>query len=199
MRKHSKSFMVCKRSKDFLTVAFVFVILGIIYMIFIPLLVKTGFLPLAYEYENGYHRFYTWSQSWFTGFGPELTNGLGAMENPQTGYLIYGLVYSGAVLAPALVLLGYIRRILKRVTEGQSPFTKDTVKDLRTISVTLLLLAFLQKTVLHTVIAGAIFQEVYFRIPDISWEALIMGMLAWILTEIFRYGAQLQEEVDTTI
>ncbi|MGG6555052.1 UNVERIFIED_CONTAM: DUF2975 domain-containing protein [Blautia caecimuris] len=60
-------------------------------------------------------------------------------------------------------------------------------------------MALFKNTLYYSLIEKFLFDSVFFRFPDISGEILVMGILALILSEIFRYGIDLQDEADMTI
>ena len=60
-------------------------------------------------------------------------------------------------------------------------------------------MALFKNTLYYSLIEKFLFDLCLFRFPDISGEILVMGILALILSEIFRYGIDLQDEADMTI
>lgn len=76
---------------------------------------------------------------------------------------------------------------------------RETEKDLRKISLILIVVALFKNTLYYGLLEKFLFHSLSFRFPDISFEILAMGILSLILSEIFRYGIGLQDEADMTI
>lgn len=194
----NKSLTTCQYAAVFLKGILLFLLLGMFYLILIPVLAKAGLIPFHYEYADNYHQFFTWSDTWCTEF--TLPSDIsGQIADPLNGYLIYGILESILTLFPVMIILLFIKRILDRTLKGHSPFIHKTEKDLRIISWILIIMALFKNTLYYSLIGRFLFDSVFFRFPDISTEILVMGILALILSEIFRYGINLQDEADMTI
>ena len=171
---------------------------GIVYLTAAPLLAKAGILPFRYEYADNCHRFFTWSDIWYTEFTLP-SDKFGQIINPLNGYLILGILKSILILLPFIFVLFFVKRILDRTLNGHSPFIRETEKDLRKISLILIVVALFKNTLYYGLLEKFLFHSLSFRFPDISFEILAMGILSLILSEIFRYGIGLQDEADMTI
>lgn len=103
------------------------------------------------------------------------------------------------ILLPFIFVLFFVKRILDRTLNGHSPFIRETEKDLRKISLILIVVALFKNTLYYGLLEKFLFHSLSFRFPDISFEILAMGILALVLSEIFQYGIGLQDEADMTI
>lgn len=194
----NKSLTTCQYAAVFLKGILLLLLLAMFYLILLPVLAKAGLVPFHYEYTDNYHQFFTWSDAWCTGFS--LPSDLsGQIADPLNGYLIYGILESILTLLPVMIVLLFVKRILDRTLKEHTPFTRKTEKDLRVISWILIIMALFKNTLYYSLIEKFLFDSVFFRFPDISGEILVMGILALILSEIFRYGIDLQDEADMTI
>lgn len=194
----NKSLTICQYAAVFLKGILLLLLLSMLYLILLPVLAKTELIPFHYEYADNYHCFFTWSDTWYTGFSLP-SNLSGQIADPLNGYLIYGILESILTLLPVMIVLLFVKRILDRTLKGHSPFIRKTEKDLRIISWILIIMALFKNTLYYSLIGKLLFNSLSFRFPDISGEILVMGILALILSEIFRYGIDLQDEADMTI
>lgn len=194
----NKSLTICQYAAVFLKGILLLLLLSMLYLILLPVLAKTELIPFHYEYADNYHCFFTWSDTWYTGFSLP-SNLSGQIADPLNGYLIYGILESILTLLPVMIVLLFVKRILDRTLKGHSPFIRKTEKDLRIISWILIIMALFKNTLYYSLIGKLLFNSLSFRFPDISSEILVMGILALILSEIFRYGIDLQDEADMTI
>lgn len=194
----NKSLTICQYAAVFLKGILLLLLLSMLYLILLPVLAKTELIPFHYEYADNYHCFFSWSDTWYTGFSLP-SNLSGQIADPLNGYLIYGILESILTLLPVMIVLLFVKRILDRTLKGHSPFIRKTEKDLRIISWILIIMALFKNTLYYSLIGKLLFNSLSFRFPDISGEILVMGILALILSEIFRYGIDLQDEADMTI
>lgn len=81
------SLTACRHTASFLKCILLISILGIVYLTAAPLLAKAGILPFRYEYADNCHRFFTWSDIWYTEFTLP-SDQFGQIINPLNGYLI---------------------------------------------------------------------------------------------------------------
>lgn len=130
------SLTACRHTASFLKCILLISILGIVYLTAAPLLAKAGILPFRYEYADNCHRFFTWSDIWYTEFTLP-SDQFGQIINPLNGYLILGILKSILILLPFIFVLFFVKRILDRTLNGHSPFIRETEKDLRKISLIL--------------------------------------------------------------
>lgn len=192
------SLTACRHTAAFMKCILLISILGIVYLTAAPLLAKAGILPFRYEYADNCHRFFTWSDIWYTEFTLP-SDKFGQIINPLNGYLILGILKSILILLPFIFVLFFVKRILDRTLNGHSPFIRETEKALRKISLILIVVALFKNTLYYGLLEKFLFHSLSFRFPDISFEILAMGILSLILSEIFRYGIELQDEADMTI
>ncbi|MDD6772203.1 MAG: DUF2975 domain-containing protein [Inconstantimicrobium porci] len=86
--------------------------------------------------------------------------------------------------------------ILRAVLKHGKPFTKKTVNCLRTISILIMLVALLPKTA--AVAEGILYSGTSVVTIDFIKDGavLMIGAVIGIISEIFRYGCDLEEEMD---
>ena len=83
--------------------------------------------------------------------------------------------------------------ILRAVLKHVKPFTKKTVNCLRTISILIMLVALLPKTA--AVAEGILYSGTSVVTIDFIKDGAVIG----IISEIFRYGCDLEEEMDSIV
>lgn len=88
-----------------------------------------------------------------------------------------------------------IYQMLWRIKAGDSPFGKKSVVSLRWAAVLSIMLA-LVPTVVEGISSVVMFQYVCFRSNSINFYICSIGVVFGILSEIFRYGCTLQEEMN---
>ena len=89
---------------------------------------------------------------------------------------IYAIIFGITIILLALVL-HFVSRIFKDFMESYSPFQPDILKNLK---IALVLIV------------------IYVAQSDIG-IALVIGMAAWCVTNIFEYGCELQRQSDETL
>jgi hypothetical protein len=114
-------------------------------------------------------------------------------------YLL-GLVLS---LAPAFVLVIILRRIARSVVAGE-PFTDANIDRIRAIGLLVMALEFLRGAVqlgLETMVMATSEMPGYTLVAWGEWNfgVVILGAVILGLAEVFRYGMQLQADVDLTV
>lgn len=87
--------------------------------------------------------------------------------------------------------------IMRSVLKHGKPFTKKTVNCLRTIAILIMLVALLPKTA--EVVEGLLYSGSSYITFDFVKDGtvLMIGAVFGIIAEIFRYGCDLEEEMDS--
>lgn len=75
------------------------------------------------------------------------------------------------------------------------PFSKKNIYRLRIIAVLTMLLALLPESVM-IIVKLVVFYNVNIRISQINFFVLMTGVLLGVISEIFNYGHELQEEIE---
>lgn len=104
---------------------------------------------------------------------------------------VNGIVRS--VLMEIIFILLYT--MLSRVKNGLTPFSRKCVSILRSVAIFSFLLALLPKVV---DIAGSmiIFQYITISFSSLNFYIVSIGVVFGILSEIFKFGCELQEDID---
>lgn len=92
-------------------------------------------------------------------------------------------------------ILIVLYQMLSTIKAGDSPFQKKSVKALRIVAVLSILLAVLPPIV-ECISSFVAFQYLSFESSSIDIYVLAIGAVFGILSEIFRYGCVLQEEMN---
>jgi hypothetical protein len=82
---------------------------------------------------------------------------------------------------------------------GSSPFILANAARLRRLGIAVILYSLLAKLVLNILICLVVTHIFSINLGGISLIGIIIGILVLFVSEIFRYGALLQEEHDLTI
>lgn len=93
------------------------------------------------------------------------------------------------------VIFIFINRMLSRVKKGVSPFSRKSVSFLRKIAIFSFLLALLPK-IFDIVSSMIVFQYITFSFSSLNFYIISIGVAFGLLSEIFRYGCELQENID---
>lgn len=104
---------------------------------------------------------------------------------------IKGIVKS--ILIEMIFILIYI--MLSRVKRGITPFSMKNVSILQKVAILSMLLALLPEAV---DIVGSIstFQYITFHISSLNFYIISIGVVFGIISEIFKYGCELQEDIN---
>lgn len=92
--------------------------------------------------------------------------------------------------------------MLSRIHKDGRPFTKENIKNLRTIGALIMLDSFVPALIVSVVgiilnIAGKI--EDWSVMLNVDIDIVLIGALFFLLATIFAYGAKLQQESDETL
>lgn len=106
-------------------------------------------------------------------------------------------------LAPGFVLVVLLRRIAASVVAGE-PFTDANIGRIRAIGLLVMALEFLRGAVqlgLETAVMATSEMPGFTLVSQGAWNAgvLVLGAVILALAEVFRYGMQLQSDVDLTV
>ncbi|WP_194287471.1 DUF2975 domain-containing protein [Gracilibacillus oryzae] len=117
----------------------------------------------------------------------------------KAAFITYHSIY---LLTYTSVLLYGIRQltyILWSITDGHTPFTINNSVRLRNIAFAAIGNALLAGHIATICISIFVTQIFSMNILNISFSGLIIGSLLLVISQIFRYGAYLQEQYDTTL
>lgn len=119
--------------------------------------------------------------------------GNGDMSWEEAVTTLVPLTVEMIAVPPALWVLS---KMLGTVGSGSSPFSTENAVRLKLIAC-IILLAFVVYIVSETVLFLALEPEDYAF--NIDFNPLLVAVAAYVLSLMFRYGAQLQEESDGTV
>ncbi|MDI6901586.1 MAG: DUF2975 domain-containing protein [Anaerosomatales bacterium] len=130
--------------------------------------------------------------------------GEASFQGSGPGWFIAVSILGVAMFAvPALFVLSLLRRVLATVVEGD-PFAEANVRRIRTIGLLVIIFELLRQTVGFAIEAlvmsttempGFTLQAVY----EGSLTIIFVGLVVVVLSEVFRYGRQLQLDSDLTV
>ena len=125
------------------------------------------------------------------------------LADPSSGSALLYLLGSVLSLAPAFVLVIVLRRIARSIVAGE-PFTDANIDRIRAIGLLVMTLEFLRGAVqlgLETMVMATSEMPGYALVAWGEWNAgvVILGAVILALAEVFRYGMQLQADVDLTV
>lgn len=122
---------------------------------------------------------------------------------PSTSLVVIGY-YLGTLLAfvPGLVLVVLLRKIMNSVSRGE-PFSVKNISRVRAIGIVTVAAEFIRGIVVVMIqgwLAGSVKTGVFMTV-DVEWNlgVLVLGAVIIALAEVFRYGVQLQSDVDLTV
>ncbi len=112
-------------------------------------------------------------------------------EGIKIGDIVIGLVCS-VLLVITLIILD---KIVKGISIGESPFTYQNADRLRLIAI-ISLITFILSVILRAIFVTTMDEG---SMTDVSLDSLITAAVIYVVSLIFRYGAQLQIQSDETV
>ncbi|MBF7150648.1 DUF2975 domain-containing protein [Bacillus toyonensis] len=124
------------------------------------------------------------------------------IQNAQIRTLIINICIIGEVILTILLFLTVqIKRILQ-FTRNKQPFSKSCIKHIQYLAYGVIIYSFIVGLLMN--ILGFLFVRTLHLSETVislnfNFEMMIMGFLLLFLSHIFKYGAYLQEEYDSTL
>ena len=131
---------------------------------------------------------------------PNAAASITGIENATNGLALAESGFFIICAAVALVILYYVRRILIKINENNTPFTDEIVRSLTIITMTISLCGIAAAII--SILSPSAFSTLTEMIPFSSMLVLFivsLSMLLAFLTSIFKYGTELQKESDETL
>ena len=102
-------------------------------------------------------------------------------------------------VAAVIVALYFFRALMKRFEKCETPFEDEIIKKMRTFAIALI--PTLAVSMIAKNMIGNVFSYAFIGDTSISIDMLPVAfvVVVFVLTAIFRYGAQLQKEHDETV
>lgn len=122
-----------------------------------------------------------------------------SMFQAKTAYITF---FSTSIFIFFLVLLYGIKqveKILLSITEHHTPFTNQNAMRLRKLAFIIIGYYLLGDLIVNIAMICFVTHIFHINLMNIGLSGLIIGALLLIISQIFRYGAYLQEEFDTTL
>src|SRR5699024_4333277 len=93
----------------------------------------------------------------------------------------------------------HVKNILLSITEDHTPFLNHNVTRLRNLAYVIISYALVRYFIVNLAIILFVTHIFRINLMNVSLSGLMVGFLLSIGSQIFRYGAYLQEEYDTTL
>lgn len=116
----------------------------------------------------------------------------------KNAYLVVSLTNIVLTFCAYLYSISQIRHIIGSILNGSSPFILANAARIRRMGIAVILYSLLAKLVLNILICLLVTHIFSINLGGISLIGIIIGILVLFLSEIFKYGALLQEEHDST-
>jgi len=120
-----------------------------------------------------------------------------------SNYKLIGILYYVMKQLPSslLVLLGIynIKQLIKPPITGKTPFTMCSVKNIRIIGLCVLIYYLFIDMFCNIIFSALITKVHFYSYSNIHIEGLFLGLIIFVIAEIFKQGIYLQEEFDTTL
>jgi hypothetical protein len=120
------------------------------------------------------------------------------MFDVKKAYLVVSLTNIVLVFWAYLYSIGQIRHMIGSILSGISPFILANATRLRRLGIAVILYSLLAKLILNILICLLVTGIFSINLGGISLIGIIIGILVLFVSEIFKYGALLQEEHDST-
>lgn len=105
------------------------------------------------------------------------------------------------IVPPFLFFFSYVfykgSQLFTQLAEGQTPFRYDFAEDLKRIAVLLILFDVLSPLIYSAVLSVIIENGYYFTFGLSS--TFLMGLILYVMSEVLKYGIQLQQLANDTI
>lgn len=121
------------------------------------------------------------------------------MFDAKTAYLVVSLTNTMLIFLTYIYSIGQIRYIIGNILSGSSPFNLANATRLKRLGVAVILYSLLAKLLLNILICLFVTRIFSINLGSISLIGIIIGILVLFVSEIFKYGALLQEEHDSTL
>jgi hypothetical protein len=121
------------------------------------------------------------------------------MFDAKTAYLVVSLTNTTLIFITYIYSIGQIRNIIGSILSGSSPFNQANATRLKKLGIVVILYSLLAKLVLNILICLFVTRIFSINLGGISLIGIIIGILVLFVSEIFKYGALLQEEHDSTL
>ncbi|GIP22619.1 DUF2975 domain-containing protein [Paenibacillus sp. J22TS3] len=122
-----------------------------------------------------------------------------SMFNAKNAYLVVSLTNVTLVFCAYIYSIGQIRYIIGSILSGNSPFSLANAVRLKRLGIVVILYSLLAKLILNILICLFVTHIFSINLGGISLIGIIIGILVLFVSEIFKYGALLQEEHDSTL
>ena len=126
--------------------------------------------------------------------------GIRGEYSAKTLQLVNMALASVLVWLPFTLIVGQILRILRRVSDGGSPFCEPNIRSLKLVGFAMLFIGLASKSLYLTGIIHLVFHgNVSGRSYLFDFMVAFTGGLLLVLARIFEYGSYLQSEFDATL
>ena len=98
-----------------------------------------------------------------------------------------------SVMMGVLFLLAYF--MMQNIVKDGKPFSRKNINRLRIMAVTTMLAAIIPGSV-EMLMTFAVFSNASVQLSQVSVLVLVLGVLLGVISEVFRYGYELQEDLD---
>lgn len=197
-----------KRSTTILKVLNVITwIIIIFFAIYIGLVIWAGFLPAESFHAKSGVAYWSINVNMFgtSGLSTRIPFSILQSFRPEifqakTAFIIFTLFSTFTLLPVLLYGIKQVKCILETFIDSYTPFTLSNSNKLRNLAFTIIGYGLFGKLIVNLAVALFVTHRVsitFFEIFDIF--IIMCGALVFIISHIFKYGAYLQEEVDTTL
>lgn len=121
------------------------------------------------------------------------------MFEAKTAYIIFTLFNTVTSMVVFLYGITQVKNMLLSVIDSHTPFMSENAVRLRNLSFVMIGYGLLGGLLVNVAIILFVTHIFSMNPLNINFSGLIIGVLLLILSQIFKYGAYLQEEVDTTL
>ena len=121
------------------------------------------------------------------------------MINAKHAFLLYSFVQ--VMLRGLFTYCGTIIliRILKDIVSGNTPFRKKHINGIKMISIFIIIWFGLKDMILNILFDIFITKIFLINLSNIHLNGFLLGIVVYVIAEIFEYGKLLQEDVDMVV
>ena len=98
-----------------------------------------------------------------------------------------------SIMMAVLFLFAYF--MMQNIVKDGKPFSRKNINRLRIMAVITMLAALIPGSV-EMLMTFAVFSNAIVQLPQVTILVLVLGVLLGVISEVFRYGYELQEDLD---
>jgi len=139
---------------------------------------------------------------WFSYDGPSFPifssgGSMNGMPITESEYRLAALILTPFLITISSYVMWRGAQLFKRLADGETPFNHKFAKSLKHLSV-VLILTDIALPILYSIILSTIYEDGHQFVIGLS-SSFLIGIILYVIAEIFYYGIELQHLADETV